>query len=309
MRVLVTGAAGFLGSWLVERLVGEGHGVYGEDDFSRVDNFWSLVEPLCDKFYEGTEDPGLVDFVFHLASPCGVRNIDIYTIQGILDSTRYALSAAQKSNCPLVAFSTSEVLGRWGEVDEDSDIHIHPQSMDIRSQYQVGKLAAECLLLSSDHQAIQIIRPFNVVGPRQSRVGGFVLPRFVEAVQKGEPLPLFGNGHQRREFLSVHDVVDFCMMLLDREVPLNKGVWHLGNPDNRVSIMELATLVVAAHGKGSVQYVDPNAALGMTGYRDTLPKFADISKARGLGWEPKRGLGEIVREVLSATSVRREKRL
>ena len=155
-------------------------------------------------------------------------------------------------------------------------------------------------MLGAGYPNIQVIRPFNIIGPHQRVDGGFVVPRFVKAALTGNSLTLFGDGEQRRTFISVHDVVRFCLMLLARW-PADPGLWHLTNPANRVSVAFLARLVNhLAESKAGVDYIgNPKAALGWNAYEEVPEKAADIRKALAFGWKPEISLEVALKEIIN----------
>jgi UDP-glucose 4-epimerase len=167
-----------------------------------------------------------------------------------------------------------------------------------RLEYAVGKLAAETVLLNLCRaQGLDglIVRPFNITGPRQSGMGGFVLPRFVGQALAGEDLTVFGDGRQVRAFTHVRD------MALGLIHAMRRGavgeVYNLGNPENRCSILELAEHVREVTGSASgIRFVDPREIYGPL-YAEAHDKFPDAAKARrDIDWLSAFGLRDTIDE-------------
>jgi len=232
----------------------------------------------------------------------GVLRVGGGSTWDIIEAGQEILWLAQEIKAKLIAFSTSEVYGpdHKGNLKEADRLCVEP-SYDSRSGYQIGKIAMECMMMASDYKDVQIVRPFNVVGPRQRADGGFVLPRLVEQAKTKNSMGLsvFFDGEQKRAFIHVSDVVDFLMLLMEKW-PEEKGIWNLSHLDNVTSIKALAYMVrdIAGSGINIKFHSEPHKVLGCEVYREAPPKVADISKALALGWEPKIGLREIVEEVL-----------
>jgi nucleoside-diphosphate-sugar epimerase len=143
------------------------------------------------------------------------------------------------------------------------------------------------------------IRPFNVIGARQSRLGGFVVPTFVQQALAGMPLTVFDSGEQQRAFVAVDDLARFVVGHLRYKDFGHNERFNIGNPDNICTINELAERVVAVLGsKSIITHVDPRTVYGPL-YRQAASevKICDIDKARKLGWSPRKSLDEIIIEV------------
>lgn len=242
MRILVTGGAGFIGSHLTEHLLAKGHEVTVLD--RREDGYWHLGarhlrEDCCDQgYWQEVKYLPPTEFVYHLASTVGVKNVlanPAECIRNIVESTRAVLSLG----IPGMYFSTSEVYGKNTEpLREDSPMILGSAP---RWSYAFAKLACEQLALAAGWK---VIRPFNVVGPRQSGDYGAVLPTFIKQVLADEPVTIYGDGFQRRTFIDVRDFVRTIDDLRDH----NFKILNVGGK-RAITINELAVRVGTALGK------------------------------------------------------------
>lgn len=299
-RAFIIGGLGFVGSHLCDALRAAGHFVAVLDNESQ-----SAVNPsdstanaafLNNAEYLDWYNNVHYDYVFHCASPAGPARIAPgYALQPIIQLTKAGLDFAQRVRARFIKMSSSEVYGRADvPLREDTPCIITPP-YDARSEYQIGYIAAECLCFNHPHPDVQVLRLFNVVGPRQQASAGVVLPRFCRQALNGEPLTIYGNGTQRRTFTSVSDLVSFCLLLMEKW-PSKKGIWNVANPGNSISILHLAVRIIelARDGFVATEYT----GLGEH-YRDGIEKRnVDISKARSLGWEPRVSLQQIIEQVL-----------
>jgi len=316
-NILVTGGLGFIGSWLVDRLLEQGHHVTVIDDLRS-----NVVSPADYDDYMRRDQlrflqidaahlhPYLINRsvqeVYHLASPVGPVGVLAYAgqiVREVVNSTYAVVQLAKHYQAKLVDVSTSEVYGggQQGLCAEEMPRIIQAETT-VRLEYAVAKLAMETALINmtkvSPLQAV-IVRPFNVAGPRQKAEGGFVVPRFVGQALRGEPLTVYGNGQQIRAFTHVEDIVDG--LLLAMEKGKSGEVYNLGNPKNRTTINRLAYMVYeTTHRQKSeyvVDYIDPKAIHGAL-FAEAADKFPAADKAiRELGWQPKHDLERIICDV------------
>jgi len=232
-HILVTGGAGFIGSHLVERLLNDGGRVVVIDDLStgRRENLRAVKNHPRLRFIESristcTELPELAAqaaFIFHLAATVGVELVvksALRVLEASFQETQILLRAAALTRTPLLLTSTSEVYGKSAKptFGEDDDLLIGPPGQS-RWSYACSKLTDEFLALAYAREKnlpVIIARLFNTVGPRQTGRYGMVLPRFIAAAKKGEPLKVFGNGKQTRCFCHVGDAVEALVRLQKR---------------------------------------------------------------------------------------------
>lgn len=240
MRALVTGAAGFIGSHLVDFLLSEGHEVVGLDDLSAGEGTRNLMHLFADGTVQDRFtlirdhaaslkriDPP-PDVIFHLAGHVGVGHVlqdPLYMLSDHVRDAQAVCEAAEVWGATVVMASSSEVYGDSVDVPfrEDAVLRIGP-SQEARSAYAVSKLCVEHYALASCRErgvSAIVVRLFNVAGPRQRAEGGCVVPRFVTAALTGRPLHVHGDGMQQRCFSHVSDVVQALVRLA--ETPASVG--------------------------------------------------------------------------------------
>jgi UDP-glucose 4-epimerase len=309
-RFLVSGGAGFVGSHLVERLLGEGHTVTVIDDCStgRMENLQSVIahpnlQVIQSKVSECPQLPAVVarcSAVYHLAAAVGVELVvhsPIRTIKTNLHETEVMLEAAAQSGVPVLITSTSEVYGKSQKpaFDEEDDLLIGPPHLG-RWSYACSKLMDEFLALAFANERglpVLIARLFNTVGPRQRGRYGMVLPRFLAAAKAGEPLKVYGDGSQTRCFCYVGDTVEALIRL--QGCPEARGqVFNVGSTEE-VTIAELAQRVIATVKSNSkiafVSYDDAYAK----GFQDMLRRKPIVDKLeKATGFRPTTSLQQII---------------
>jgi dTDP-glucose 4,6-dehydratase len=302
VRVLITGAAGFLGSHLVDRFLAEGHEVVGMDNFltGNRDNLAHLQGNRAFSFVEQdvTERfsvDGPLDGVLHLASPASpvdYLELPIETMMVGSEGTHRTLDVAREKNARYLLASTSEVYG---------DPLVHPQvesywgnvnPIGPRSVYDEAKRFAEALTMAYHrYHGVQtrIVRIFNTYGPRMRPADGRVVSNFIVQALRGEPLTVYGDGSQTRSFCYASDEADGLYRLFqsDRVEPTN-----IGNP-NEFTVRELAELVIEETGSSSKIDRRPLPE------DDPKVRKPDITVARSvLGWEPKVQLREGLKKTI-----------
>ena len=315
MRYLVTGGAGFIGSHIVDHLIGQGKQVLVVDDFSTGDPE-NLAIHKASKDLEVIEgnilDSALikratreVDRVFHFAAAVGVFNIMSDTVKSLktnLQGTENVLEACLEYKKPVLIASSSEVYGKNSSdrLSEDSDRIIGPPQK-IRWSYSDAKAIDESLAISLHREQgleARIVRLFNTVGPRQVGRYGMVVPRFVEAALKGEDLTIYGSGEQTRCFGHVLDIVDAILKIESTSeaiaCPVNIGV------SEEISIINLASSVLRLlNSKSTVKFV-PYEEVYSFGFEDMQRRVPDNALLKKLtGWQPKRGIEQIVLDIAS----------
>ena len=315
-QVLVTGGAGFIGSYLVEALLAAGDAVVVIDDLSTgtLANLAAVRdhERLTFLAHRVSECPDLAElvrhskFVFHLAAAVGVELVLANPLQAIrtnLHETEAILAAAATANTPLLLTSTSEVYGKSGKpvLTESDDLIIGPPHLS-RWSYACSKLMDEFLALAHARNSglpVMVARLFNTVGPRQSARHGMVLPRFVAAALAGEPLRVHGDGSQSRCFCHVADTVQALLRLQNLESARGE-VFNVGSPAE-TTILNLATLVTRTLSSPSPIVLVPYAAAYVPGFEDMQRRCPDISKlTAATGFQPGRSLVEIIRDTAAS---------
>lgn len=295
-RILITGAAGFLGSHLSDRFIKEGFHVIGMDNLitGSLENIAHLM-PLEDfEFHHHDVSnfvhvSGQLDYILHFASPASpidYLKIPIQTLKVSSLGTHNLLGLARVKNARMLIASTSEVYG---------DPLVHPQTEEYygnvnpigpRGVYDEAKRFQEAITMAyhTYHKVeTRIVRIFNTYGPRMRLNDGRVLPAFIGQALRGEDLTIFGDGTQTRSFCYVDDLIDgiFKLLMSDYAYPVN-----IGNPDE-ITIGQFAEEIIKLTGTKQQVVYRPLPQ------DDPLQRQPDITKAKGiLGWEPKIGRAE-----------------
>lgn len=242
MRALVTGAAGFLGSHLCDRLIADGHEVIALDNFftgSKRNVAHLLNRPDFELIRHDIVNPILLeaDWVFNFAcpaSPVHYQNNPVKTVKTNVAGTMHMLGLAKRVRARILQASTSEVYGDPQVHPQPEDYWGHVNPIGPRSCYDEGKRVAETLMMDYHHQNqvdIRIVRIFNTYGPRMAVGDGRVVSNFIVQALRSEPLTIYGDGTQTRSFLYVDDLIDGVMALMrytgpDAHEPVNIGSPH-----------------------------------------------------------------------------------
>lgn len=309
-QVVVTGGAGFIGSHLVERLLGSGQSVTVIDDLStgRLENLAAVsghpgLRVITNKVSACPELAEILkrtEFVFHLAAAVGVELVvksPIHVLETNLHETEVLLEFATPLRVPMLLASTSEVYGKSQKevFSEEDDLLIGPPHQ-ARWSYACSKLMDEFLALSyakERHLPVTIVRLFNTVGPRQTGRYGMVLPRFIDAALRGQPLRVYGDGQQSRCFCHVKDTVEALVRL--QQCPAARGeVFNVGSTEE-ISILELAKTVLNQTGsRSAIEKVPYNEAYE-PGFEDMRRRKPMVDKLeRAVGFRPQTSLEQIV---------------
>ena len=313
MKILVTGGAGFIGSYLCERLINDGHKVTAVDNFStgRALNLSNLTSSNSFTLVEGSildttilhpliED---AEYVFHLAAAVGVLNIVNNPLASLLTNirgTENVLEAAHVTKTPVFLTSSSEVYGKnISDSLKESDDRILGSPVTLRWSYSEAKAIDESLAYAyfvEKQLETRIVRFFNTVGPRQLGAYGMVVPRFVKAALANEPINIYGDGNQTRCFAHVFDVIDAVLAIAFADNTIGKVI-NIGN-DFEISINNLAKQIIDETGSTSdVVYVPYAEAYG-DGFEDMERRVPNIDLINQLvGWKPKRDLSTMISDI------------
>lgn len=289
-RILVTGAAGFLGSYVSEALLEEGHEVIGMDnevsgrtknleDIFYKDRF-TYVEHDVTEFIHVSGELDVVMHLASLASPVFYRDYPIKTLKVGALGTHKTLGLAKEKDATYLFTSTSEVYGDPEVNPQPEDYRGNVDPYGPRSCYDESKRYGESIVRAyrDKHDLdVRVARIFNTYGPRMRLDDGRVIPNFMKQALGGDDLTVYGDGSQTRSFCFVDDMIEGLIALLESDVdtPVN-----IGNPDER-SIQELAETVIDVTDSESGITYEPLPP------QDPEVRRPDISKARsGLGWEP-----------------------
>ncbi|MBW4437611.1 MAG: GDP-mannose 4,6-dehydratase [Pleurocapsa minor GSE-CHR-MK-17-07R] len=314
-HALITGGAGFIGSHLAERLIAQGHQVTIIDNLStgRIENLASLEgNPSFNAAIEDIRNITVIDrlvsecdVIFHLAAAVGVERIirePIETIETNIGGTEIILKTARRYRKKTLIASTSEVYGKGVQFpfSENDDVMLGPTIRN-RWSYAASKMVDEFLALAYYKETqlpVIIFRLFNTVGPRQSGQYGMVVPRFVRAALRGEPIIVTGDGEQSRCFGNVYDIVSAIVSLSTSDHAVGE-VFNIGSGEE-VTIMELAQRVKQRTSSTSEirlvpyeQYYEP----GFEDFRRRVPSTEKIQRVTG--WQPTTSLDETIDQIIA----------
>ena len=300
MRILLTGAAGFLGSHLSDRFINEGHAVVGMDNLitGNMENIAHLIGHERFEFIKHDVSnyiyvAGPVDAVLHFASPASPNDYLEYPIPTLKVGslgTHNTLGLAKAKGARYLLASTSEVYGDPQVNPQPESYWGHVNPIGPRGVYDEAKRFAEAMTMAYQRYhglETRIVRIFNTYGPRMRLNDGRVVPNFIRQALAGEPLTVYMDGSQTRAFQYYSDLVEGVYRLLfsDEELPVN-----IGNP-NELTILEFARAVIELSGSNSeIQFMQPEDERIRDDPKQRRP---DISKAmRQLEWEPVVGLSD-----------------
>jgi len=309
MRILITGAAGFIGSHLCDKLISLSHEVIGMDNFitGTAENLAHLAGNKLFTFIRHDVAnfifvPGKVDAVLHFASPAspnpnspfGFPNLPIQTMKAGALGTHNTIGVARANNARYILASTSEIYGDPQEHPQKEEYWGHVDPIGLRSVYDEAKRFAEALTMAYHryhHLNTGILRIFNTYGSRMRLDDGRAIPNFIQQALHREPLTIYGNGNQTRSFCYIDDLVEGVIKLLlsDIHYPIN-----IGNPQE-ISIKDLALLINKLLKNDAGLVFREN----MTAGDDPIRRQPDITKAiQLLGWEPKINLEMGIQKII-----------
>ncbi|TDD15848.1 NAD-dependent epimerase/dehydratase family protein [Nonomuraea diastatica] len=322
-EVVITGGLGFIGSHLVDAYLAAGHRVRIIDSNAGavIDGEDYDADPRCAVVRERVEDYlaaggdfAGVDRVIHAASYVGPASILSRAGRlghDIIGSTAPVIEACMNAGTPLCVFSSAEVYGRSGVLDEKDDIVV-PTQYNTRIEYAVAKTLAEAMVCNSRRHGLRgiVIRPFNVAGARQSRAGGFVMPTFVQQALAGRPITVFAGGEQIRAFIAAGDLTGFLTGYMDLALQGDEVIINVGNPANAVTIMDLAERVKNLLASPSpIVRVDGRSVHGPHyAEAESFHKIPALRAATGLGWRPRIPLDELILSTADYYRAREDRR-
>ena len=311
MRVFITGGAGFIGSHLADHYVAAGDQVTILDNFSTgskaniahlegkvatvdgdIRNI-ELVESL-------TKD---ADLVLHMAAALGVNTIlesPIESMSTNITGSEVVLNAATKFNKRIIIASTSEIYGKNPKQPlSETDDRVVGAPQKIRWTYSDAKAIEEAMAFALHQEKklpVTTVRLFNTVGPRQTGRYGMVVPRFVHAALKNEPITIYGDGTQSRVFCHVADAVQAIATMAATDSTIG-DVYNVGGT-GEVTIKQLAEQVLAITGSGSQITYTPYSEAYPAGFEDIQRRVPDIAKIKSaINWAPTKDLKQIISDI------------
>lgn len=311
---LITGGAGFIGSFLAEELLSKGYRVYAVDNLSTgsLDNVEHLRGNPNFIFEVGTIlDETLMeklisvcDIVYHLAAAVGVRLIiekPVDTIETNVLGTEIILKLANKYDKKVLITSTSEVYGKNEKTPfKETDDSVYGPTVKSRWSYACSKAIDEFLALAYYREKklpVVIVRLFNTIGPRQTGQYGMVVPTLVKQALLGHDITVFGDGRQTRSFTDVRDVTGALVDLTNTPRAFGE-VFNIGS-NTEISISRLAEMVKKMTGSSSKIVHVPYDKAFEKGFEDMRKRVPDVSKAKTfIGFQPKIKLEESLRDII-----------
>jgi UDP-glucose 4-epimerase len=311
MRVFITGGAGFIGSHLADHYVAAGDQVTILDNFSTGSK--ANIAHLDDKITTVDGDIRNIelvesltknaDLVLHMAAALGVNTIlesPLESMSTNITGSEVVLNAAAKFNKRIIIASTSEIYGKNPKQPlSENDDRVVGAPQKIRWTYSDAKAIEEAMAFALHQEKklpVTTVRFFNTVGPRQTGRYGMVVPRFVHAAMKNEPITIYGDGTQSRVFCHVADAVQAIATMAATDSTIG-DVYNVGGT-GEVTIKQLAELVLATTGSQSVITYTPYSEAYPAGFEDIQRRVPDISKVKSaIGWAPARDLKQIISDI------------
>ena len=311
MRVFITGGAGFIGSHLADHYVNAGHQVTLLDNFStgshqniaHLENKVATVNGdirNVDLIDQLTKDS---DLVLHMAAALGVNTIlesPIESMSTNITGSEVVLHAAVKHNKRIIIASTSEIYGKNPKQPlSETDDRVVGAPQKIRWTYSDAKAIEEAMAFALHQEKklpVTTVRLFNTVGPRQTGRYGMVVPRFVHAAVKNEPITIYGDGTQSRVFCHVADAVQAIAIIASTDSTIG-DVYNVGGV-GEVTIKQLAEKVISVTGSSSTKTYTPYSDAYPAGFEDIQRRVPDISKIKAaINWAPNKDLNQIISDI------------
>ena len=311
MRVLITGGAGFIGSHLADHYVNTGHDVTVLDNFStgsktnisHLDGKITVVDGDIRNIDLIDQLTGESDLILHMAAALGVNTIlesPLESMNTNITGSEVVLNAAAQHKKRIIIASTSEIYGKNPKQPlSETDDRVVGAPQKIRWTYSDAKAIEEAMAFALHQEkklAVTTVRLFNTVGPRQTGRYGMVVPRFVHAALKNEPLTIYGDGTQSRVFCHVDDAVAAIAKMATTDATIG-DVYNVGGT-GEVTIKQLAEQVLAVTGsKSPITYTTYSEAYP-AGFEDIQRRVPDISKVKNaIGWAPTKDLKQIISDI------------
>ena len=311
MRVLITGGAGFIGSHLADHYVNTGHDVTVLDNFSTGSKM--NISHLAGKITVVDGDIRSInlidqltqdsDLVLHMAAALGVNTIlesPLESMSTNITGSEVVLNAAAHHKKRIIIASTSEIYGKnLKQPLNEADDRVVGAPQKIRWTYSDAKAIEEAIAFALHQEkklAVTTVRLFNTVGPRQTGRYGMVVPRFVQAALKNEPLTIYGDGTQSRVFCHVDDAVAAIATMAANDATIG-DVYNVGGT-GEVTIKQLAEQVLTVTGSKSAITYTPYTDAYPAGFEDIQRRVPDISKVKSaIGWVPTKDLKQIISDI------------
>jgi len=302
-KILITGGAGFIGSHLAEKLLGQGEEVFVIDDLSTgaLENIKRLENNPKFHFIKGSvlnrdlvaEAAAKVDEIYHLAAAVGVKTIIEKPLESFLvniDGTKNVLEAADIRKIPILITSSSEIYGKNSKLPfKEEDDRVYGSAYHDRWGYGLSKSSDEFLGLAFFREKslpVVIVRLFNVIGPRQSGSYGMVVPRFIRQALNLEPLEVYGDGGQTRCFGYVGSVVNALIALMQNKEKSSGRIFNVGS-DEKISIRDLAQKIIELTKSKSEIKLIPYARVYGENFEDMRDRQPDLAKIKqAINYQP-----------------------
>ena len=311
MRVFITGGAGFIGSHLADHYVATGHEVTILDNFStgsksNIANLEGKITTVdgdirnIELIETLTKD---TDLVLHMAAALGVNTIlksPLESMSTNITGSEVVLHAAAKHKKRIIIASTSEIYGKNPKQPlSETDDRVVGAPQKIRWTYSDAKAIEEAMAFALHQEKnlpVTTVRLFNTVGPRQTGRYGMVVPRFVQAALKNEPITIYGDGTQSRVFCHVADAVQAIANIASKDSTIG-DVYNVGGT-GEVTIKQLAEQVLGTTGSTSVITYTPYSDAYPAGFEDIQRRVPDISKIKSaINWAPTKDLKQIISDI------------